>query len=243
MNELSADTVGSIVAYESMCRWIAESESMAECKDISDKAAALREYAKRIKNTDAERRAANVRLIAERRFGELLKELARHQTVGLLRGGPSPDEAETALNGLDVKHTSGPLPKRDPSPYAQALADTGISTQSAHRYQALAAVPQPVFDEALSDPASIPTAAGLLAKAEARRAVQEARDPVPQMPSDTLWLWGRLRDLERDGFFDKDLNALLDGLTETMRADVLRIAPLATGFFTRLEEVINHELA
>lgn len=55
---------------------------------------------------------------AERRTGELLKELARHQTAGLLQG-PSPNRADTG-----------------PSPYARALADTGISTQSASRYQA-----------------------------------------------------------------------------------------------------------
>lgn len=44
---------------------------------------------------------------------------------------------------------------------AQALADTGVSRQQAHRYQALADVPKAVFDEALSDPIAIPTTSGV----------------------------------------------------------------------------------
>lgn len=51
-----------------------------------------------------------------------------------------------------------------PSPYAQALADTGISTQSASRYQALANVPHETFEAALRDPEK-PTTAGVLARA------------------------------------------------------------------------------
>ena len=38
------------------------------------------------------------------------------------------------------------------SEYSKALADPGISTQTASRYQALANVPQPVFEESLQDP-------------------------------------------------------------------------------------------
>jgi hypothetical protein len=68
------------------------------------------------------RRAANVRLVAERRYGELLKVLAR---------------AETASGG-DVKSAPRRGEPIRPSPYARALADTGVSTQAASRYQALA---------------------------------------------------------------------------------------------------------
>ena len=87
-----------------------------------------------------------------------------------------------------------------------------------------------------------PTTTGVLARAEAQRAVQQARDPAPSMPADSLWLWGRLRDLERDGYFSKDHAALLSPMTETMLADVLRIAPLAADFFNALNEAM-HELA
>ena len=54
------------------------------------------------------------------------------------------------------------------------------------------------------------------------------------MPDDVLWLWGRMRDFERNGFASKSPKQLLDPMTESMRADVARIAPLANAFFKKL---------
>ena len=229
MGALTVTTLDSIVAYESMCRWIAESESLADCKDIADKSAALKEYARHAKNQDAERRASNVRLIAERRYGELLRELAR-------AGAPNP----VGLGGKSGKIDASTAATHQ-SPYAQALTDTGVSRQQAHRYQALADVPQATFDEALRTP-EIPTRSGVLAKAEAVRVVQEARDPVPKMPAHALWLWGRLRDLESDGYFNRTPAEFFEPVTETMLADMRRLLPLARDFFNELTEAI-HESA
>lgn len=203
-----AVVVSSAVAYTETCRWLTLCEDRAECKDIADKSKALEELAKRIKNTDAERRACNIRLVAERRYGELLKELARNQTAGL-KQGPSPRNGDT-----------------EPSPYAQALASDQISTQAASRYQALAEVPQEVFDDALRSPEK-PSTRGL---------IEKARDPQHKMPADSLWFWGRLRDFERDGYFDKSLDDLMSPMTESMQADVLRIVPLMADFFTFAKE-------
>lgn len=79
----------------------------------------MREYARRIRNTDAERRACNVRLIAERRYGELMMPLARAPTAsgGDTRSAPARGEPKLL------------------SPYAQALADTSMSTQAASRFK------------------------------------------------------------------------------------------------------------
>jgi|GEM_PF-2093855 len=54
-----------------------------------------------------------------------------------------------------------------------------------------------------------------------------AAKPAPQqpIPDHVLWLWGRLRDFERDGYRDRDPAALLEPMTQAMRDDVLRIAP------------------
>ena len=98
------------------------------------------------------------------------------------------------------------------SPYAKALADTGVSQQAASRYQALADVPKAVFQQALADPVVKPTVRAVIAK---------ARAPQPKMPDDVLWLWGRMRDFERDGFGTKNPVALLEPMTDSMRADVL----------------------
>lgn len=206
-----------LVRYDAMCSAIAECHRIDEVKDLRDKAMALELYAKQARNTEAERKACEIRLRAERRTGELLKELARAQTSGL-RQGPLSNAATT-----------------EASPYAEALQSTGISRQTAHRYQALADVSQETFESALRDPEK-PTTTGVLAKAEATRVVREARDPSPKMPADALWLWGRLRDLERDGFFSKDASELLGPMTESMLADMRRLAPLAAEFFNTLEE-------
>ncbi|MBK8105974.1 MAG: hypothetical protein IPK42_10535 [Betaproteobacteria bacterium] len=210
MNDLTIVNVSSAVSYQETCKWLALCEDRAECKDIADKSRALEELAKRIKNTDAERRACNIRLVAERRYGELLKELARAPTA----------------NGGDVKSASARGEPIKPSPYAQALASDQISSQAASRYQALADVPQDVFDDALRSPEK-PSTRGL---------IEKARDPQHKMPADSLWFWGRLRDFERDGYFDKSIGDLIAPMTDSMRADVRRILPLMADFFTFAKE-------
>lgn len=94
-------------------------------------------------STDAERKACEVRLRAEIRTGELLKELSRAQ-------------------GERTDLTSPRDGDKLPSPYAQALADNNISTQSASRYQALADVPKPIIEQAFLDPVVKPTTRGLI---------------------------------------------------------------------------------
>ena len=228
--------MSDLIRYDAMCSAIAECHSVDEVADLKNKARALELYAKQAKNTDAERRACEIRLRAERRTGELLRDLARATPAEAAAVG-----GQTGGRGRD-SHVA-PLDKaiQPASPYAETLTRTGISRQTAHRYQALAAVPQATFDEALREPTK-PTTSGVLAKAEATRVVQQARDPAPQMPADSLWLWGRMRDLEREGYFSKDAARLLAPMTETMLADMQRILPLCLEFITTLNEA-THESA
>lgn len=215
-NALVPEKILSVVAYESMCKWIAESESLGDCKDIADKTAALKEYARRIKNVDAEVRASNVRLIAERRYGELLKQLARATP------------AEAGAKGGDAKAGNLANPAAGhATPYAQALTDTGVSRQAASRYQALADVPKKVFDDAIRS-GSAPSIRKIIDTA--------GTDKSSKMPSDSLWLWGRMRDFETDKFPAKNLTKLLEPMTESMRRDVKRIAPLMADFFNQLTD-------
>lgn len=214
VNDLTIVNVSSAVSYQETCKWLALCEDRAECKDIADKSRALEELAKRIKNTDAERRACNIRLVAERRYGELLKDLAR----------ATPEDAGAKGNAAQGKHA--PPTAGSASPYAQALASDQISSQAASRYQALADVPQDVFDDALRSPEK-PSTRGL---------IEKARDPQHKMPADSLWFWGRLRDFERDGYFDKSIDDLMAPMTDSMRADVRRILPLMADFFTFAKE-------
>lgn len=202
-----------LVRYDAMIYAIAECHRVDEVKDLRDKAMALEVYARQAKNLDAERKAADVRLRAERRTGELLKELAR-----------TPREESGRAGG------KGCPAAEHPSPYAAALDSAGLTRQTAHRYQALADVPQPVFEAALRDPERKPTTTRILT---------EARDPVPKMADDALWLWGRARDFERERYATKDPVRLVSGMTETMLADMRRILPDIIDFYAALAEVLD----
>lgn len=195
-----------LVLYDRMVTAIAECARVDEVKDLRDKAAALEAYYRQARNLEAEREAANVRLRAERRAGELLAELAREQTSGL-KQGPLSNDATTG-----------------PSPFAAALADTGMSRQTAHRYQQLASIPQDDFDAALAGPDK-PSTSGL---------IRSAREPQkPTVSDDALWLWGRLRDFENRGFLDGEQS--VPDMTDAMMADVRRLVPLVRNFLEDLE--------
>jgi hypothetical protein len=64
-----------LVRYDTMCRATAACHSVDEVKDLRDKAKALQVYAKQAKNYEAERKAGEIRIRAERRAGELLREM------------------------------------------------------------------------------------------------------------------------------------------------------------------------
>jgi hypothetical protein len=177
-----------------------------------------------VRNVEAERKACDVRLRAERRVGELLKELQR----------ATPQTANPiGLNGTEVMSNDATRPPKPPTPYAQALASNGISRQSAHRYEQLADVPAPVFEQALRAPDSKPSTTRIIA---------QARDPSPRMNEDALWLWGRARDFERAGYAEMNPQRLLGGMTDAMRADMRRIAPAMADFFGAISEA-QHEPA
>ena len=82
-----------------------------------------------------ERQAAEIRIRAERKAGELLKETEKHKAGRLKKNTPN---------------------HRDNSPYTKTLDKNGISTQTASRWQQLAEVPKEQFEEALRDK-TIPT--------------------------------------------------------------------------------------
>jgi hypothetical protein len=59
--------------------------------------------------------------------------------------------------------------------------------------------------------------------------------PEPRVSDDSLWLWGRLRDFESKGIVGIDPATLLIGMTQPMRDDVRRLAPLVREFLEDLE--------
>lgn len=108
----------ALLKYDAACRAIAEAKSIDEVSGWVDKAAAVREYGRRIKNRQIEIDAIEIRVRARRRRGELLRELEK---AGHLRPGP-----EKVID-------QGPIER-------VTLADLGISKNESSEDQKIAAI-------------------------------------------------------------------------------------------------------
>ncbi len=118
--------------YDIACRALAEVRSVDEVKELHDKAEAMRAYARQAKNKELETDAAEIRIRAERRLGEMIA--AQKATVELDRG---------SLVGGATRE-----PPRDTRP---TLADAGIDKKLSSRAQKLAAVPDRDFEAMLGE--------------------------------------------------------------------------------------------
>lgn len=131
MNELIATEAGSELAlYSKACQALAEAKSVDEVKGIRDKASAMRAYAQQAKNRQMEVDAAEIRMRAERRLGELIR--AQKETVGLNEGG-RPTKTPTKKEGV--------FGNQSPT-----LKDAGIDWKLSARAQKMAAVPEEKFE-------------------------------------------------------------------------------------------------
>ena len=127
-----------------MCRAIEAAHAVDEVKDIRDRAVALEHYARQAQNTDAERRAAEIRLRAERKAGQLLSAMDK------ALGGRSPTPDKRYPEGTATPPT---------------LKELGISKKQSSTWQKLGALPQNEFDFALGESVKPPTTKGILRSA------------------------------------------------------------------------------
>ena len=72
-------------------------------------------------------------------------------------------------------------------------------------------------------------------RAALRRDVFDRAPPQKVMNPKALWLWGRIKDFERDGVLSQSPTALLSEMTEPMRADVRRLLPDVVDFLANME--------
>jgi hypothetical protein len=120
-----------LIKYEAACRALAECKSLDEVKSWADKAAALQAYGRMAKDRTMEVDAAEIRLRAERRLGEMLA--AQKAGEGLAKPGAKPRANSVVTND------------RIPT-----LAEAGISKDLSSRAQKLAAVPEDEFEAELA---------------------------------------------------------------------------------------------
>jgi hypothetical protein len=84
---------------------------------------------------------------------------------------------------------------RSDNPTAQTLDELGISKDQSAQWAKLAEIPDDDFETLLMG-MDHPSTEGLIRRWEEKLGISKSQ-PVA---SEALWLWGRLRDFERDGF-------------------------------------------
>ena len=120
-----------LIKYNAACQALAVAKQADEVKDIRDKAEAMRAYAHQAKNRQMEIDATEIRIRAERRLGELIRQ--QKDTVGLAQG------KRTDL-----------VPERNQVD-RPTLSDAGISKKLSSHAQKVAAIPEDEFEDIVDD--------------------------------------------------------------------------------------------
>ncbi len=142
-----------LVKYEAACRALAECKAIDEVKVWADKAAAMQAYGRMAKDKTLEVDAAEIRIRAERRLGEM---------IALQKG----------LQGL-AKPGPRSVVSNDRIP---TLQDSGISKDLSSRAQKLAAVPAAEFEAEVGEWRDRVTQEGKRVSARLEQAGERAMD-------------------------------------------------------------------
>lgn len=134
MNAPAVIHSSGLLRYEEACRAVAAAVSVDEAKDFRDKSEAMRAYARQAKNKQLEVQAAEIRIRAERRIGELM---AAQRDAGMMAKAGRPREI-----GLD----ENPISEKAPT-----LAEAGIDKNLADRARKFAAIPEREFNDIVDD--------------------------------------------------------------------------------------------
>lgn len=190
---------------------LAECAKIDEVKDWADKAAALKAYAAQRDDEELLTAAKKIQLRANRRMGQLLKEIEPGKP------GPQPE----------LRAGGGPYLNR-----TEAAAEAGLSPRKAKQAMQVASVPEDEFEEMAESGATIKEVAER-GKDKKKQAEQ------PKVPSDSIWVYGTLCDMEQLGYFDTEPQALLSAMWPVMQQDTIRLIPKLKDWVIRFEEYIN----
>lgn len=128
----------NLVRYEAARTALAEAHRVDEVKDIRDKAEAMAAYARQAKDQELILYATEIKVRAERRCGEMLRDAGeRGERAGKSEGGK---HAAAVIHGKSHDTTSQP----------PTLADMGITKDQSSRWQSLASMSEEHFETAVA---------------------------------------------------------------------------------------------
>lgn len=199
----------SLIRYDAAITALAECRSVDEVKNWTDKAAAMQAYGRMAKDRTLEIDAAEIRIRAERRLGEMLA--AQKEAGGLSRGA-----AGSGINQHTPKEVRSSVTTAAPT-----LADAGISKDLSARAQKLAAVPEQEFENEVGQWRDRVQAEGarVSARLEAagERELAKETKPVPKVVEPDEPLRARIAELEAEVERLKDeLDQVREGAQEAI---------------------------
>ncbi len=151
-------------SYESARKALAECSQIDECKEWSDKAAALASYARQAKESTLHNLALRIQARATRRYGELLKQI------------PRGDEATRF--GRDGGDPPGQVGAHPPVTRTQAATQAGLSERQRKTGLRVANVPRDEFEAAVESETP-PTVSELAIRGTASHPQSLAPGPPP----------------------------------------------------------------
>lgn len=150
----------SLIKYEAARAALAAAHRVDEVKTIRDKAQAMAAYAKQARDTQMVQWATEIKVRAERRCGEMLRDSAATGERDRGAGGDRKSQSHDAT----VK-----------------LSDLGITRDQSSRYQKLAAMPAEHFETAVETAkatAGAVTSAHMMRLADELQATRELQDTL-----------------------------------------------------------------
>lgn len=127
----------TLTVFNEAYRALMAARNIDEVKQVRDKAEALRLYLKQQgESLEMQNACAEIKIRAERRAGEILKEMPKNEgTRGQLAG----------------RDSSGPSIMEGPEDDTPTLSDLGISYAQSSRFQSIANIPEEVFEQKITE--------------------------------------------------------------------------------------------